>query len=355
MFYVLFSLKYLEENVDKTYVDVGAMAKELQARWPEYGRRKAVPFRQLVEQGMRVFTSGHVDFCNVISNCFTAYKTVLHSYGLDSNPSSDNDDDDDLEVMDPHEREPRSKNQMSDMMTDLYTNKSRPPISNESDPIDISSDDEDPVEQEQAPTTSTASAASHSAQRSESNTPVDITRPPLPQLPNGNSVTITYKKMAHDKEEPVVPTAQQQTSKKRRFDEVHPSTGLTPTQSATSSTSNVSKPKKYKKEVAPKHSSLTFADVGGMDRTLKQLCELLMHIKHPEIYQHIGLPPPRGFLLHGPPGSGKTLLAHSIAGQLNIPLIEVPATELIAGVSGESEERIRDIFEQAGKSSYILK
>ncbi|XP_067626012.1 nuclear valosin-containing protein-like [Eurosta solidaginis] len=51
--------------------------------------------------------------------------------------------------------------------------------------------------------------------------------------------------------------------------------------------------------------------------------------------------------MHGPPGSGKTLLAHAIAGQLNLPLIDVAATELIAGMSDESEERIRDVFEQA--------
>lgn len=92
---------------------------------------------------------------------------------------------------------------------------------------------------------------------------------------------------------------------------------------------------------------ITFDDVGGMDKILKDLCELLLHVKHPEVYRHIGLPPPRGFLLHGPPGSGKTLLAHAIAGQLKIGLIEIAATELVAGVSGESEERIREVFEQA--------
>lgn len=107
------------------------------------------------------------------------------------------------------------------------------------------------------------------------------------------------------------------------------------------------KPKKFKKEVFAKKSPLTFADVGGMDKVLKELCELILHIKHPEIYRHIGLPPPRGFLLHGPPGSGKTLLAQAIAGQLDVLMVEVPATELVAGVSGESEERIREIFEQA--------
>lgn len=108
-----------------------------------------------------------------------------------------------------------------------------------------------------------------------------------------------------------------------------------------------SKPKKFKKEVYAKKSAVTFADVGGMDKALKELCELILHIKHPEMYKHIGLQPPRGFLLHGAPGCGKSLLAHAIAGQLDVLLIEVPATELVAGVSGESEERIREIFEQA--------
>lgn len=72
--------------------------------------------------------------------------------------------------------------------------------------------------------------------------------------------------------------------------------------------------RKFKKEVTVQMSQIKFKDIGGMDQTLKQLCELLLHIKHPEVYRHIGLPPPRGFLLHGPPGCGKTLLAQAIAG-----------------------------------------
>lgn len=72
--------------------------------------------------------------------------------------------------------------------------------------------------------------------------------------------------------------------------------------------------KKFKKEFSPQTSPISFENVGGIDKILKDLCELLLHIKHPDIYKHIGLPPPRGFLLHGPPGSGKTLLAQAIAG-----------------------------------------
>ncbi|XP_057376797.1 nuclear valosin-containing protein-like isoform X1 [Daphnia carinata] len=90
-----------------------------------------------------------------------------------------------------------------------------------------------------------------------------------------------------------------------------------------------------------------FSEVGGNEKSLKEVRKLILHMKHPEVYQHLGMSPPRGFLLHGPPGCGKTLLAHAIAGELEIPFFKVAAPELVSGVSGESEEQIRMLFDQA--------
>lgn len=94
-------------------------------------------------------------------------------------------------------------------------------------------------------------------------------------------------------------------------------------------------------------SSVKFEDVGGNDATLKEVCKMLIHMRHPEVYQHLGVVPPRGVLLHGPPGCGKTLLAHAIAGELDLPILKVAAPEIVSGVSGESEQKLRDLFDQA--------
>ncbi|NWR60762.1 NVL protein, partial [Bucorvus abyssinicus] len=99
------------------------------------------------------------------------------------------------------------------------------------------------------------------------------------------------------------------------------------------------------------HPAVKFEDVGGNDETLKEICKMLIHVRHPEVYNHLGVVPPRGFLLHGPPGCGKTLLAQAIAGELELPMLKVAATEMVSGVSGESEHKLRELFEQAVSSA----
>ncbi|KAK7901459.1 hypothetical protein WMY93_018228 [Mugilogobius chulae] len=85
--------------------------------------------------------------------------------------------------------------------------------------------------------------------------------------------------------------------------------------------------------------------------TAQDVCKLLLHMRHPEVYQQLGMVPPRGFLLHGPPGCGKTLLAQAVAGELGLPMLKVSAPELVSGVSGESEQKLRELFDTAVSSS----
>lgn len=92
----------------------------------------------------------------------------------------------------------------------------------------------------------------------------------------------------------------------------------------------------------------TYKDLGGIESVLQDVREIIEYpLTHPEIYAHLGVEPPRGVLLHGPPGCGKTLLAHAIAGELQLPLLKVSAPEVVSGVSGESEAKLRTLFQDA--------
>jgi ribosome biogenesis ATPase len=91
-----------------------------------------------------------------------------------------------------------------------------------------------------------------------------------------------------------------------------------------------------------------YADIGGIESVLKEVRQLIEYpITHPEIYVHLGVEPPRGILLHGPPGCGKTLLANAVAGELGRPFLRISAPEIVSGMSGESEQKLRALFEEA--------
>lgn len=87
------------------------------------------------------------------------------------------------------------------------------------------------------------------------------------------------------------------------------------------------------------------SDMAGIDSITSQVKELVFYpVLYPNLYNYLGVQPPCGLLLHGPSGCGKTSLAYAIAGELGLPFFKASGPELIGGTSGESEERIRDIF-----------
>jgi ribosome biogenesis ATPase len=91
-----------------------------------------------------------------------------------------------------------------------------------------------------------------------------------------------------------------------------------------------------------------FADLGGIENVLGDIRELIeLPLKHPEVYRWLGVDPPRGVLLHGPPGCGKTALANAIANECGVPFLRVAAPEVVSGMSGESEAKIRQLFQEA--------
>ena len=95
-------------------------------------------------------------------------------------------------------------------------------------------------------------------------------------------------------------------------------------------------------------TGLSFDDLGGMDHAIRVLGEsVTFPMKFPEACLGIGLEAARGVLLHGPPGCGKTMLANALAAELGVAYIPVSAPSLVAGMSGESEKKIRELYEEA--------
>lgn len=91
-----------------------------------------------------------------------------------------------------------------------------------------------------------------------------------------------------------------------------------------------------------------YSDFGGIQAILQEVKELIEYpLTHPEVYAHLGVEPPRGILLHGPPGTGKTMLANAIAGESGACFLRISAPEIVSGMSGESEQKLRELFEEA--------
>src|SRR3989344_1001039 len=97
---------------------------------------------------------------------------------------------------------------------------------------------------------------------------------------------------------------------------------------------------------------VTYEDIGGLSEEVRKVREMVeLPLKHPEIFEKLGIQPPAGVLLHGPPGSGKTLLAKAVANESEANFILVNGPEIMNKFYGESERKIRSIFEEAEKNA----
>jgi transitional endoplasmic reticulum ATPase len=99
-------------------------------------------------------------------------------------------------------------------------------------------------------------------------------------------------------------------------------------------------------------SSITYEDIGGLGDAVERVREMIeLPLRHPELFKRLGVEAPKGVLLHGPPGTGKTLLAKAVANETNSNFYTIGGPEIMSKYYGESEEKLRNIFEQAEKNA----
>uniref|UniRef100_A0A8C2T5J7 Nuclear VCP like n=1 Tax=Coturnix japonica TaxID=93934 RepID=A0A8C2T5J7_COTJA len=283
--------QYLASSKCGHYVDIGILASDLQKTYStEYGRRKRNAFRI----------------------------QVAKVFGIISNEKKKED----LTALEAEHLAKRSTNHMNSSLMTLYKkgNPDSVPATPKNEPMETSTPGQT------APQTSTHSPASQVETR--------ITKGGwfIDKNPSGKDFFIDLSEDGEgDEKKPI-------SEKSTEFSVLESEKKKTKGKRA-----------KRKKEEFPdvdeEIESILLKRKG--EKLFLEICKMLIHVRHPEVYLHLGVVPPRGFLLHGPPGCGKTLLAQAIAGELELPMLKVAATEMVSGVSGESEQKLRELFDQA--------
>ncbi len=99
-------------------------------------------------------------------------------------------------------------------------------------------------------------------------------------------------------------------------------------------------------------TGVTYEDIGGLDEELELVREMIeLPLSEPEVFTRLGIEPPKGVLLHGPPGTGKTLIAKAVANEVNATFLTISGPEIMSKYKGESEERLREVFEKAADNA----
>lgn len=108
----------------------------------------------------------------------------------------------------------------------------------------------------------------------------------------------------------------------------------------------------YEEPRESRRADVTYDDVGGMADAIDQLREMVeLPLRYPELFERLGVDPPKGVLLHGPPGTGKTRLARAVANESDAEFFLINGPEIMGSAYGESEKQLREIFEAAAKSA----
>ena len=120
----------------------------------------------------------------------------------------------------------------------------------------------------------------------------------------------------------------------------------------TSATQFIYKDRVHKEEETEARPEVHYEDIGGLGRELSQVREMIEYpLRHPEVFEKLGIEPPKGVLLYGPPGTGKTLIAKAVATESQAQFYEISGPEIVSKYYGDSEEKLRDIFKEAEKNA----
>src|SRR5660397_99327 len=105
-------------------------------------------------------------------------------------------------------------------------------------------------------------------------------------------------------------------------------------------------------EIEVHQTHLTYEDIGGLRREIGLIREMIeLPLRHPELFEKLGIEPPKGVMLHGPPGTGKTMIAKAVANETDANFVSISGPEIMSKFYGESEKHIREIFEEAEKNT----
>ncbi|XP_059268904.1 nuclear valosin-containing protein-like [Mustela nigripes] len=329
-------VQYLTSNKCGKYVDIGVLASDLQRMYSiDYGRRKRNAFRIQVEKVFNIITSEKE--LKDLTELEDEHLAKRARQDEDDNEYTESYSDDDSNMED--YPDPQAANHMNSSLLSLYRK-------GHSDSVSSTPEMEPRETTGSTPWTPSGTGSiplKTPARGSEGGWFIDRT---------GGKMDLTDEKSNHkkpgseiedSKDASLLESSEKRKSRLKRKG----SKRKKDLQEADGEIEAVLKRKAKAKELELQVSKVKFEDVGGNDTTLKEVCKMLIHMRHPEVYCHLGATPPRGVLLHGPPGCGKTLLAHAIAGELDLPILKVAATEIVSGVSGESEQKLRELFEQA--------